>query len=316
MASDRKDNQDGSGNQLLLLRQKLSQLGRAWTIDDYNNFLVFYMNYVPEIMNVERCTIYIRDRENNTIFSMFATGIEGRQIEPPLEGSIVGKVIHANKTMIVNDLSKLDGFHLLMDKQTGFVSRNTICAPIHSLTSAGVIGAIQLLNKKENGFFSRSDLILLEEIAGYLSMFTESILLNREILQVAGKINREMERLDQMSPFGTSFIAESRAMQDVLEMVHTVSDMDINILLQGENGTGKELIAQMIHQQSHRSRKSFVPVNCACIPENLIESEFFGHEKGAFTDASTARKGRFEEAKGGTLFLDEIGDMPLRVFMG
>lgn len=312
MKLDKKHHQIKT-HRLLLLRQRLSQLDRAWTVDDYNNFLIFYMNVVPKIMNVERCTIYISDREHSTIFSMFATGIEGRQIEPPLEGSIVGKVISANKTIIANKLSKLSGFHLLVDKQTGFVSRNTICAPIQSLTSEGVIGAIQLLNKKDNESFSRSDQIVLEEVANYLAMSIESILLNREILHVADKINREAERFDPKSLFGTSFIAESRAMREVLKIVDTVSGLDINILLQGENGTGKELIARMIHQQSHRTGNPFVPVNCACVPENLIESEFFGHEKGAFTNASAIRKGRFEKAKGGTFFLDEIGDMALHI---
>jgi len=102
-------------------------------------------------------------------------------------------------------------------------------------------------------------------------------------------------------------------MLEVIKMVDTISSLDINILLQGENGTGKDLIAQMIHQRSHRSEKPFVAVNCACIPETLIETEFFGHEKGAFTDASTTKQGRFEKAKGGTLFLDEIGDMSIYI---
>jgi transcriptional regulator with PAS, ATPase and Fis domain len=99
----------------------------------------------------------------------------------------------------------------------------------------------------------------------------------------------------------------------VLELVRVVSDTPIQVLIQGENGTGKELIARMIHEKGERKAKQFVPVNCACIPEALIESEFFGHERGAFSGAETARKGRFEEADGGTLFLDEIAEMPLQI---
>lgn len=300
-------------SRLLHLQQKLSQLGRAWTIDDCNNFLIFYMNVIPKILDVERCTIYICDKENDTIFSMFATGIEGKKIKPPLKGSIVGEVIRSNKTIIANNLHETRGFHLLMDKETGFVSRNTLCTPIQSLASNGIIGAIQLLNKKDNNLFGRADQVLLEEVAGYLAMSLESILLNRDILGVADNINRETKRLEQINPLGSSFVAESASMREVLEVVHTVSGLDINVLIQGENGTGKELIARMIHKQSSRAKKPFVPVNCACIPENLIESEFFGHEKGAFTDASSSRTGRFEEAKGGTLFLDEIGDMALHI---
>jgi len=92
-----------------------------------------------------------------------------------------------------------------------------------------------------------------------------------------------------------------------------ISNTPVNTLIQGENGTGKELIARMIHEESDRRNKPFIAVNCASIPENLMESEFFGYERGAFTGAHGSRKGYFEEADGGTLFLDEIGDMPVSI---
>jgi transcriptional regulator with PAS, ATPase and Fis domain len=100
-------------------------------------------------------------------------------------------------------------------------------------------------------------------------------------------------------------------MRAVLDLVRIVSKTPVNVLIQGENGTGKELIARMIHQHGDRRKQPFLPVNCASIPEDLMESQFFGHERGAFTGADSARKGLFEEASGGTLFLDEIGEMPL-----
>jgi transcriptional regulator with PAS, ATPase and Fis domain len=99
----------------------------------------------------------------------------------------------------------------------------------------------------------------------------------------------------------------------VLSLVAVLRDTPVKVLIQGENGTGKELVAKMIHKNAGGSERPFVPVNCACLPEALVESEFFGHEKGAFTGADKCRKGRFEEAKGGSLFLDEIGEMPLVV---
>ncbi|MEN8232175.1 MAG: sigma 54-interacting transcriptional regulator [Thermodesulfobacteriota bacterium] len=107
------------------------------------------------------------------------------------------------------------------------------------------------------------------------------------------------------------FIAESPAMQSILHTVRTVCRNPVNILLYGNSGTGKEVIARMIHNGGDRKDMPFIPVNCAAIPENLMESEFFGYEKGAFTGASASRGGYFEEANGGTLFLDEIGDMPM-----
>ncbi|MBU2863152.1 sigma-54 dependent transcriptional regulator [Reinekea forsetii] len=110
-----------------------------------------------------------------------------------------------------------------------------------------------------------------------------------------------------------SLIGSSRAVQSVREMMAQVADKEVTVLIQGESGTGKEVVARNLHYNSHRRHKPFVPVNCGAIPHELIESELFGHEKGAFTGAITSRAGRFEMAEGGTLFLDEIGDLPLNM---
>jgi len=108
-----------------------------------------------------------------------------------------------------------------------------------------------------------------------------------------------------------SLVGTSRRVQDVRELMSQVADKDVSVLITGESGTGKEVVARNLHYNSQRRNKPFVPVNCGAIPAELLESELFGHEKGAFTGAITARSGRFELAEGGTLFLDEIGDMPL-----
>ncbi len=108
-----------------------------------------------------------------------------------------------------------------------------------------------------------------------------------------------------------SLVGTSRETQKVREMMAQVADKDVTVLITGESGTGKEVVARTLHYNSHRKDKPFVPINCGAIPRELLESELFGHEKGAFTGAVTSRSGRFEMAQGGTLFLDEIGDMPL-----
>ncbi|PIF01907.1 MAG: response regulator [Draconibacterium sp.] len=106
-------------------------------------------------------------------------------------------------------------------------------------------------------------------------------------------------------------IGESKAIKEIIAMADRVAPTDARVLITGSNGTGKELVARRIHEQSERSKNPFIEVNCAAIPSELIESELFGHEKGAFTSAVKQRKGKFEQANGGTLFLDEIGDMSL-----
>ena len=126
--------------------------------------------------------------------------------------------------------------------------------------------------------------------------------------------NREIEQLreemgQRYGPEG--IIAFSRAMEEIIRKIRLVAPTRMNVLIQGESGTGKELVARAIHTLSPRRVKAFLPLNCAAIPESLLESELFGHEKGAFTGAVAARQGRMEAAEGGTLFLDEVGDMAL-----
>ena len=300
-----------SKSYLALLKQKLSKLAGAWTIGDYHALIAFYSSFLPSLMKVERCTVFTMEMGSKEICSIFGTGLEHQKITPPLKGSIVGVVINSGKPYLINNLEGHTGYHSLIEEQTGFVSRNLICAPIKSITGNSVTGAVQLLNKLDNHLFTEDDLARLEEIAHFLSLSIESIVLNQEIMRIATSLGKEADRLEKESINGVTLIAESPAMREVLDLVRVVSKTPVNVLIQGENGTGKELIARMIHQHGDRRQQAFLPVNCASIPENLMESQFFGHEKGAFTGAESARKGLFEEAGGGTLFLDEIGEMPL-----
>ncbi|MBF0469228.1 MAG: sigma-54-dependent Fis family transcriptional regulator [Desulfamplus sp.] len=302
----------------VLIRQRLSEIrlrldrvSNAWTVDNYEDLLGFYVDILPKITQTERCTIYIIEMGTDKICSMLGTGLEKQQIKPPRKGSIAGEVISTGNPIIRNDLHKSTGFHRQVDAQTGFVTRNTVCVPIKSLAGYGVTGAIQILNKKNGGVFCLHDLNMLEQVSHFLSMSIESIILNQEIIRISSQLNIEVDRFDKEYFLDTPFIAESPAMKEVLEMVRLVCKTPVNVLLQGENGTGKELIARMIHKGSEKRERSFVAVNCAAIPENLMESEFFGYEKGAFTGADQRKKGRFEEAHGGTLLLDEVADMPV-----
>jgi transcriptional regulator with GAF, ATPase, and Fis domain len=291
------------------LRLRLEGVASAWTVDTYESLLDYYVRILPKLMGAERCTIYIIELGTSRIWSKYGTGIQEKQIEAPREGSIAGRVITTGESVVENNLEQRRGHHKKVQDETGFETRNMVCVPIKSVTGHGVTGAIQVLNKKELSF-SAEDLDLLEEIAKYMSISIESIILNQEILRISEQLNREVKRFERGFFLDRLFIAESPAMFDVLDMVQMVSSSPVNILLQGENGTGKELIARMIHEGSSRREQPFVAVNCAAVPENLMESEFFGYEKGAFTGADRRKRGIFEEASGGTLMLDEIAELP------
>jgi DNA-binding NtrC family response regulator len=127
------------------------------------------------------------------------------------------------------------------------------------------------------------------------------------------QMRRQLAGVQSSQTEATSLVGASAAMRKLRASLERLGDQDVPILIQGESGTGKELVARALHDKGHRRRKRFVALNCGAIPESLIDSELFGHTKGAFTGATTDRAGVFVEADGGTLFLDEIGDMPLAV---
>jgi len=139
----------------------------------------------------------------------------------------------------------------------------------------------------------------------------EALELTKRALEHAAETSRT--RVSEVVDPSKEIIGEAPAMQEVFRAIGRLSRSSISVLINGQSGTGKELVAQALHKHSPRAKKTFVALNMAAIPADLIESELFGHEKGAFTGAQNARRGRFEQADGGTLFLDEIGDMPVEV---
>ncbi len=289
------------------LKMRFEQVNRVWTVNDYESLLKFYIEIVPKIMDTELCSIFFVEPNTGRLCLKYSSDLKENEIIAPNEGTVVGEAISSAKFIISNDLEK-SSYHKELVSKTKFMTRNLICAPIKSLTKKGITGAIEVLNKNGGGRFTSKDGELLQEIADYLSMALENIQLNQEILQISNWLNCEIDKIWKED---VEFIAKSSVMKNVLNTVRLVSKSPVNVLIHGESGTGKELIARMIHKGSNRKDKRFVSVNCAAIPENLMESEFFGYEKGAFTGAVSSKKGFFEEANGGTLFMDEIREMPM-----
>jgi DNA-binding NtrC family response regulator len=176
--------------------------------------------------------------------------------------------------------------------------------PVVVITGSNNKGAaLEAIRRGAYGFFEKP--FDADEVSHIVAQAARVRRLESEVLRLRSE-------LTMFSGFGR-FVGASTALERVLKQARAVADTNATVLITGENGTGKEVIARAIHEESARAGRAFVAVSCAALPESLIESELFGHEKGAFTGAVTARKGRFELADGGTLFLDEIGDLQIAV---
>ncbi|MDP8219661.1 MAG: sigma-54-dependent Fis family transcriptional regulator [Candidatus Theseobacter exili] len=177
--------------------------------------------------------------------------------------------------------------------------RSVMCVPVRRKDT--VKGIIQVESHTPTHAFSEDDLQLMAAIADIAASALDNARLHKEL-------SRENKNLRLTYKVKPAIISNSSIMKDVLQTVAQVAPTEATILIRGENGTGKELIAKKIHFESHRHTGPFISVNCAALTESLLESELFGHEAGAFTDAKESRIGRFEMAEGGTIFLDEIGE--------
>ncbi len=264
-------------------------------------------------MGMLRGTITLLDRDTNEIFINAAYGLsESQQVRGRyrLGEGVTGKVIETGQPAIVPRVSE----EPLFLNRTGARRKlrrsdvSFLCVPI--TIGSSVIGALSAdrLYADQNSF--ENDIKLLTIISSMIALAMQQRLATRDAQK---QLMRENERLreelkDRFRP--SNIIGNSKEMHAVYDMIETVSKSDATVLLLGESGVGKELVAHAIHYNSPRAQKPFIRVNCTALPETVLESELFGHEKGAFTGAIQQRKGRFELAHGGTIFLDEIGELP------
>ena len=219
-----------------------------------------------------------------------------------LSDTIVGKVIQTRQPLIVSDAISDPNFKE-SESVVNLKLCSVMCVPL--VRRAQLFGVVYVGNDKLKNLFTERELTLMTSFCSTAALLIELAAQLDELKLDKAKL---IERLEEQA-YG-DIIGSCDAMKDVFRKIDKVAGTDISILITGETGTGKELIAKELHRRSPRKSGPFVAINCGAIPENLLESELFGHVKGAFTGAIATRPGRFQAASGGTLFLDEIGDMP------
>jgi formate hydrogenlyase transcriptional activator len=254
------------------------------------------------------------------LYNPDARGSISDGVSVPFEGSLCGKVFRSGKSEHINKLEDLRDDPESFGSEEGRHFYDQIVAEgvksgceVPLIGRSGVVGVLSALSRSEAAF-TQDDRGFLEQVARQVAIAVENA---RDYEAATEEKNRETERRlyfeeEIRSEFG-DIVGASPALKSALSMVALVAPTDSSVVVLGETGTGKELIARAIHNLSARRQRAFVKLNCAAIPLGLLESELFGHEKGAFTGAIAQKAGRFELAHTGTLFLDEVGDIPLEL---
>jgi Nif-specific regulatory protein len=270
------------------------------------------LNLLGDTLGFKKAVLTLLNRQTGEIVTESSLGLSNAQKEKgryKLGEGITGRVIQNGEPLVVPHIAEdpvfLDKTGSRKDQEDQEVS--FVCVPV--IQGNQTIGALSadLPLQEEPQLLRAVDLLKVIN-----SMIAQAVKLRQEMEEEKQSLVEENSRLKdaiQEKYRPSNIIGKAHAMQQLFDMIAQVAGSDATVLVRGESGTGKELIAQAIHYNSPRSSQPFVKVNCAALPESVIESELFGHEKGAFTGAISTRKGRFELADGGTIFLDEIGDL-------
>lgn len=275
------------------------------------------MALVATYLGAERTILSILNRELSNIFIEAGYGITPEEKEQGrylIGEGVTGQVIKTGEPVFLDKINKAPGFVNKTNIDVKTKSKQDIsfvCVPIK--IDDEIVGTLSIA-RTFNPTTDKEELLRLLAVIG--SMIAQGVKLRQDRMEEIERLRAENDELhkelkDQY--VNENIIGNSAKMREVFKLIQQVSHTQANVLIRGESGVGKELIADSIHYESTRRNKAIIKVNCAALPESLIESELFGHEKGAFTGANTQKKGRFELAEGGTIFLDEIGELPLQI---
>jgi transcriptional regulator with GAF, ATPase, and Fis domain len=270
-------------------------------LDDDDALLRRIADTATKLLNCERASIFLWDRRRRKLIGRPALGIEGTPLEVDDNVGVVGEVLRSGEPKIWNSGSDDESrVNRKVDASLEFETRSLVAVPMAGQRD-NLIGVFEAINHQGNGF-AAFDAAVLADLATHAAVAIESQRTRRQLTETR-------DRLVDDAASAAPLIGEHPSIEDVRRSAAKVAKTDLTVLVLGKNGTGKEVLARHIHYESGRRSGPFIAVNCAALVETLLESELFGHEKGAFTDANQTRIGKFELANGGTLFLDEVGDM-------
>ncbi len=276
---------------------------------ELSQILDIIIESAKRLLKAEASSLLLIDDLTRELYFASASGEAAellKNLTVPLGKGIAGWCAREGKAKIVNDVSRSREFYPVIDEKTGFKTTSILCVPL--VLQEKTIGVIEVLNKKENRPWTQTDKRLLYILGAQAARVIENARQHRAIKEHRRLLHDEINARHKI-------IGKSTPMQKIMRLIEKVASTNTTVLIQGENGCGKELIARYIHRLGNRRDKPFIAVNCAAIPTTLLESELFGHEKGAFTGAISSYKGRFEMTHEGTIFLDEIGDLMLETQM-
>ena len=302
-----------AGTDLLRRRyETLCRLSNSFSLGMPREWMEVLTSELQPVLNFDFLNAVAYSKDGEEVVWSLRANERGKNDHLPIKESLSWCIYHHHKPLWIKDADAGRGCVATRRlKQLQPEYRSFYGAPL--VTPNGCLGSLVLASSQPDSF-TADDGEFLTQVANQVSLALENWLMHRAIAELENKLGSDSggEDLIETTNFH-GIIGKSPALRKVLKQIETVAPTNSNVLIFGETGVGKELVARAIHDRSPRSSNVFVSVNCAAIPTGLLESELFGHERGAFTGAIMRKAGRFELADKGTLFLDEVGDIPLEL---
>ncbi len=273
------------------------------SVQDLDKLLQLIIESATGVVQADAASLLLLDPKTNTLYFKVATGAKSEEVKEfrlKLGQGIAGHVAKTGRPLLIADAQQDERWMSEISSSIDYETRSMACVPL--TINSRTIGVVQVINKRDHTQFTQADMDVLEEFSSLAALAIGSARSLEQVRQENLELKKELGEKHQI-------IGKSIVLKKVLEDAQKLSRSKTTALILGESGTGKELLARLIHRESPRKDKPLVVLNCAALPETLLESELFGYEKGAFTGAGGRKIGKFETAHEGTLFLDEIGEM-------